>query len=39
MRKDPRQWNNLAGDAGHVVTKNELKKWLPERNAPHFRAE
>ncbi len=39
MRKDPRQWNNLAGDAGHVATKNELKKWLPERNAPHFRAE
>ena len=39
MRKDPGQWNNLAGDPGHVTTKDELKKWLPERNAPHFRAE
>jgi hypothetical protein len=39
MRKDPDQWNNLASDPGHLTTRDELRKWLPETNAPHFRAE
>jgi len=38
VSKDPKQWRNLASDPEHLATKNELKKWLPVRNAPHFRA-
>ena len=38
VAKDPHQWNNLAGDAKHAQAKAKLKKWLPKKNAPHFRA-
>ena len=38
VSRDPHQWRNLASDPLHAVTKAELRKWLPARNAPHFRA-
>ncbi|MCX8230176.1 MAG: sulfatase [Verrucomicrobiota bacterium] len=37
--KDPNQWHNLASAPEHADTKTKLKKWLPKKNAPHFRAD
>ena len=34
---DPHGWTNLANDPTHAEAKEELKKWLPKRNAEHFR--
>jgi len=30
---DPSEWHNLADNAEHEETINELKRWLPEENA------
>ena len=38
VAKDRHQWQNLANDPAHAITKAKLKKWLPKKNAPHFRA-
>ena len=38
MAEDPNQWQNLAGDPKYDDVKADLRKWLPESNAPHFRA-
>ena len=38
VAKDPYQWHNLADSLEHAATKAKLKKWLPKKNAPHFRA-
>ena len=35
--RDPHQWNNLATDPKLAKVKASLKKWLPTKNAPHFR--
>ena len=37
VAKDPNQWHNLATDDNYSKDKAELKKWLPKKNAPHFR--
>ncbi|MEO2022981.1 MAG: sulfatase/phosphatase domain-containing protein, partial [Pirellulaceae bacterium] len=39
VAKDPHQWHNLANDQRHARAKAKLKKWLPKKNAPHFRAD
>jgi len=31
---DPEEWENLAGEQQYVQIKNELKKYLPNREAP-----
>ena len=33
MRNDPNEWSNLAGDPAHAVRIEELRRWLPARNA------
>lgn len=33
-KKDAQEWNNLANDPKHTQKKEELKKWLPENEAP-----
>ena len=38
VSKDPNQWRNLASDPEYRQIKAGLSKWLPESNAPHFRA-
>ena len=38
VAKDPHQWENLAEDPRYDQAKAKLKKWLPKKNAPHFRA-
>ena len=35
--QDPNQWKNLAGDARYKAVREELIKWLPRTNAPHYR--
>jgi arylsulfatase A-like enzyme len=37
MQNDPNQWRNLASDARYSEDKEQLHKWLPVSNAPHFR--
>ncbi len=37
MVDDPNQWKNLAGDSGYADQITELKKWLPRKNAEHYR--
>jgi hypothetical protein len=37
MQEDPNQWRNLAGNPAHADVKIELRKWLPKKNAGHFR--
>ena len=39
MAKDPNQWHNLADESNYSGIKAKLKKWLPKKNAPHFRAD
>ena len=34
---DPYHWKNLANDPEHMQTKEKMKKWLPRKNAEHFR--
>ncbi len=34
---DPHEWNNLAGDAGHVDTKAALRRFLPRVDVPDIR--
>jgi arylsulfatase A-like enzyme len=36
---DPNQWKNLADDPRYTHAKMKLKKWLPKKNAEHFRAD
>jgi arylsulfatase A-like enzyme len=31
---DPYEWTNLAGDPDYVQVKNQLKKWLPDKQVP-----
>ena len=38
VSKDPHQWDNLAGNPKYAQAKAKLMKWLPKKNAPHFRA-
>ena len=38
VKADPLQRKNLADDPAHASAKAELKKRLPEKNAPHFGA-
>jgi arylsulfatase A-like enzyme len=33
-RSDPMEWKNLASDPAFVDTKQELARWLPQRNVP-----
>jgi len=33
-RKDPMEYNNLAGEADHQAVKRKLAAWLPKENAP-----
>ena len=33
-RADPHEWKNSAGDPRYERVKAELKRWLPERDAP-----
>jgi hypothetical protein len=35
--QDPNQWKNLAADARYKAVREELGKWLPRTNAPHYR--
>ena len=37
VKADPLQRKNVADDTAHASAKAELKKWLPKKNAPHFR--
>jgi len=39
MVADPNQWTNLAGDSGYAGEIAELKKWLPKKNADHYRSD
>ncbi len=32
--KDPLEWNNLADKPKYAAVKDELAKWLPEKNVP-----
>jgi choline-sulfatase len=34
MRRDPHEWNNLAGQAEHRKRIDELKAWLPKIDRP-----
>lgn len=34
---DPNQWNNLASDPKYAATKAKLRKWIPKKNAKHYR--
>lgn len=34
MEKDPNEWTNLAADEKYVAVKEELRKWLPEKDVP-----
>ena len=36
-RRDPNEWNNLAGQAEFEPVKRQLAKWLPKTNAPKAR--
>ena len=38
VKADPLQRKNLADAPAHALTRAELKKWLPKKNAPHFGA-
>ena len=38
VSKDPSQWHNLARDPKYGKIKEDLRKWIPKKNAPHFRA-
>lgn len=38
MQKDPHQWTNLASRAELADVKAEHRKWLPQKNAPHYRS-
>jgi len=38
VEADPLQRKNLADAPAHALTRAELKKWLPKKNAPHFGA-
>ena len=38
VARDPHQWNNLAEHPKYAQAQAKLKKWLPKKNAPHFRA-
>jgi arylsulfatase A-like enzyme len=33
-RQDPQEWANLAADQGTANVRAELRKWIPEREAP-----
>ena len=33
MRNDPNEWTNLAGEPAHAARIEELRGWLPSRNA------
>ena len=35
--QDPNQWKNLAADVRYKAVREELIKWLPRTNAPHYR--
>ena len=37
MSNDSNQLHNLATDSRYAETKKKLKKWIPKKNAPHFR--
>jgi hypothetical protein len=37
MSDDSNQLHNLAEDSRYADTKEKLKKWIPKKNAPHFR--
>ncbi len=32
MRKDPREWNNLAGNSRYASVRQDLSRWLPKVN-------
>ena len=36
---DPHGWKNLADDPRYTEAKKALRKWLPQKNAKHFRPE
>ena len=38
VSKDPSLWHNLARDPKYGKIKEDLRKWIPKKNAPHFRA-
>lgn len=35
-RKDPHEWTNLAGDPAFERTKQQLREWLPRKEAPRW---
>jgi len=37
MSNDSNQLHNLAADSRYAETKKKLRKWIPKKNAPHFR--
>ena len=37
MSNDADQLKNLARDPKYAEIKKNLKKWIPKKNAPHFR--
>jgi len=37
VKADPLQRKNVTDDARFEDTKTELRKWLPKKNAPHYR--
>ena len=37
MSNDSNQLHNLATDPKYAEIKENLKKWIPKKNAPHFR--
>ncbi len=37
MTDDPHQWKNVAGNGEFSAARSQLRKWLPKKNAPHYR--